>query len=84
VHDQATFWGTERCHHEIAVPDPKRLPGVETHSQYEAVRLFLERARAAKADFAVTNENVFAVAEICARLNGVAEQPFLKLQEGQV
>ena len=66
------------------IPDPKRLPGVETLSQYEAVRLFIERARAAKADFAVTNENALAIAEICARLDGVAEQPFLKLQEGQV
>ncbi|HET9927309.1 MAG TPA: hypothetical protein VFQ09_00770 [Rubrobacter sp.] len=54
MHDQATFCGTERCHHEIVIPDPKRLPGVETLSQYEAVRLFIERARAAKADFAVT------------------------------
>jgi hypothetical protein len=32
------------------IPDPKRLPGVETLSQYEAVRLSIERARAAKAD----------------------------------
>ena len=55
----------------LAVPDPKRIPGVENLSQYEAVRLFIERARAAKADFAVTNENAPAVAEICARLDGL-------------
>ena len=55
----------------LSVPDPKRLPGLETLSQYEAVRLFIERARAAKADFAVTNENAPAVAEICARLDGL-------------
>jgi hypothetical protein len=50
VHDQATSRGTERCHHEIVIPDPKRLPGVETLSQYVAIRLFIERARTAKAD----------------------------------
>ena len=55
----------------LAVPDPRRLPGLEALSQYEAVRLFIERARAAKADFAVTNENAPAVAEICARLDGL-------------
>src|SRR5262249_13320101 len=40
-------------------------------TQYEAVRLFIERAQAAKADFAVTNENAPAVAEICYRLDGL-------------
>jgi predicted ATPase len=55
----------------LAVPDPERLPGLEALSHYEAVRLFIERARAAKADFAVTNENSPAVAEICARLDGL-------------
>ena len=40
-------------------------------TQYEAVRLFIERARAAKADFAVTNETAPAVAEICYRLDGL-------------
>ena len=39
--------------------------------QYDAVRLFIERAQAAKADFAVTNENAPAVAEICYRLDGL-------------
>jgi predicted ATPase len=55
----------------LAVPDLERLPGLEALSHYEAVRLFIERARAAKADFAVTNENATAVAEICARLDGL-------------
>jgi predicted ATPase/uncharacterized protein HemY len=55
----------------LSVPDPKRLPGLEALSHYEAVRLFIERARAAKADFEITNENAPAVAEICARLDGL-------------
>jgi predicted ATPase/class 3 adenylate cyclase/Tfp pilus assembly protein PilF len=40
-------------------------------SQYEAVRLFVERAQAVKADFAITDANVPAVAEICERLDGL-------------
>ena len=55
----------------LSVPDPKRLPPIEALSQYEAVRLFIERARAAKAGFEVTNDNAPAVAEICARLDGL-------------
>ena len=55
----------------LAFPDPRVLPPLEVLTQYEAVRLFVERARAVKADFAVTNENAPAVAEICARLDGL-------------
>jgi class 3 adenylate cyclase/DNA-binding XRE family transcriptional regulator len=40
-------------------------------TQYEAVRLFIERAQAVKADFIVTNESAPAVAEICYRLDGL-------------
>jgi predicted ATPase/class 3 adenylate cyclase/DNA-binding CsgD family transcriptional regulator len=40
-------------------------------TQYEAVRLFIERAQAVKAGFAVTNANAPAVAEICYRLDGL-------------
>jgi predicted ATPase/class 3 adenylate cyclase len=40
-------------------------------SQYEAVRLFIERAVAVKRDFKVTNANAPAVAEICVRLDGL-------------
>src|SRR5262249_20911575 len=37
----------------------------------ESVQLFEERARAAGADFTVTEENEAVVAEICARLEGL-------------
>jgi predicted ATPase len=40
-------------------------------TQYAAVQLFIERAQAVKADFAVTNANAPAVAEICYRLDGL-------------
>ena len=39
--------------------------------QYEAVRLFIERAEAANADFQVTPINAVAVATICRRLDGL-------------
>jgi predicted ATPase/class 3 adenylate cyclase len=62
--------------HEYAVrslelPDPRHLPPIEELRQYGTIRLFTERARAAKADFSLTNENARAVAEICARLDGL-------------
>jgi predicted ATPase len=43
----------------------------EQLSTYEAVRLFIERALGAKSDFTVNNSNAPAVAEICARLDGL-------------
>jgi predicted ATPase/class 3 adenylate cyclase/DNA-binding CsgD family transcriptional regulator len=56
----------------LALPDPKHLPTeLDRLTQYEAVRLFIERAQAVKPDFAVTNENAPAVAEICYRLDGL-------------
>ncbi len=44
---------------------------VECLTEYAAVRLFIERAQAAKADFEVTVENACAVVEICHRLDGL-------------
>ncbi len=48
-----------------------KQPSIEQITQYEAVRLFIERAQAVKPDFKVTNENAPAVAEICWRLDGL-------------
>ncbi len=55
----------------LELPDPERLPSLEALAQSDAVRLFIERARAVKPDFAVTAENAAAVAEICLRLDGL-------------
>jgi predicted ATPase/class 3 adenylate cyclase len=55
----------------LGLPDPANLPSLSQLSQYEAVALFIERARAVKPEFAVTNENAPAVAEICVRLDGL-------------
>jgi predicted ATPase len=55
----------------LSMPDLERPPPLERLTQYEAVRLFVERARAVKPDFEVTNESAPAVAEICVRLDGL-------------
>jgi predicted ATPase len=55
----------------LALPDMTQLPPLERLTQYAAVALFIARARAAKADFAVTNANAPAIAEICVRLDGL-------------
>jgi predicted ATPase/class 3 adenylate cyclase len=55
----------------LRLPDPGRLPEIEALAQYEAVRLFIERAHAVKPDFALTSNNGPAVAEICVRLDGL-------------
>jgi predicted ATPase len=39
--------------------------------RFDAVRLFVERARAARPDFALTDENAAGVAEVCRRLDGL-------------
>jgi predicted ATPase len=48
-----------------------KLLAIEQFTQFEAVRLFIERAQAVQPDFTVTNENAPAIAEICARLDGL-------------
>ncbi len=55
----------------LDLPDPDRLPSLEVLTQSDAVRLFVERARAVKPDFVVTAENAGPIAEICYRLDGL-------------
>ena len=65
-----------RAEHAYPVP-PLSLPRrqltltPEQLSQYEAVRLFIERAQAVRPDFTVDNESSPAVAEICWKLDGL-------------
>ncbi len=55
----------------LALPPRGPRPSAELVAESEAVRLFVDRARAAKPDFAVTADNAAAVAEICHRLDGL-------------
>ena len=55
----------------LSLPDPDSLPPLEHLTEYEAIRLFVERARAVRPDFSLTEENGPAVVEICKRLDGL-------------
>jgi len=55
----------------LGLPDLGHLPSVESLSQYEAVKLFIDRATAAVSTFTVTNDNAPALAQICHRLDGI-------------
>jgi predicted ATPase len=55
----------------LSLPDPEHLPTLGELARYEAVALFVERARSAKHGFELTAENAPAVVEICHRLDGL-------------
>jgi non-specific serine/threonine protein kinase len=55
----------------LVTPDLKESLPLEQLTQIEAVQLFVQRAQAVKPDFAITDENGPAVAEICQHLDGL-------------
>jgi predicted ATPase/class 3 adenylate cyclase len=55
----------------LSLPERMPPPTFERVTQYEAVRLFIERARAVRSDFTVTAANAPLIAEICHRLDGL-------------
>ena len=58
----------------LAVPSlvsPKAGASPEAVAEAAAVRLFVDRAQAVKAEFSVTGDNAAAVAQVCRRLDGV-------------
>src|SRR5215203_3128690 len=55
----------------LALPNAISLPPLEDLAGYEAVGLFVERSRAVKPEFYLTEENANAVVEICRRLDGL-------------
>jgi predicted ATPase len=56
----------------LSVPSPPPPPlEVNRVSEYDAVQLFVERARSVRAEFRVTPENAGAVARICQELDGI-------------
>lgn len=55
----------------LSLPDIKHLPVIEQLSQYEAVRLFIDRALLVAPHFAVDKDNAPHIAQICHRLDGI-------------
>ncbi len=55
----------------LSLPEPGRVPTAEELAGYEAIHLFVERARAADSGFALTERNAPAVARLCNGLDGI-------------
>ncbi len=55
----------------LGFPSIADTPAVEEIRKYESVALFEKRARRGNPEFTITDENAAAVAEICARLDGL-------------
>jgi predicted ATPase/class 3 adenylate cyclase/DNA-binding CsgD family transcriptional regulator len=55
----------------LALPDHRTAPSAAHLAGFESVHLFVDRAQAARPDFALTDENAADIAEICHRLDGL-------------
>ena len=55
----------------MAVADPSDVTSPDRLAAYESVALFLDRARSVRPSFVLDDESAPAVAEICARLDGL-------------
>ncbi len=55
----------------LRVPDTYQPPPIEGLLTYEAVQLFVERARSVLPSFTLTPENASAVVQVCRRLDGM-------------
>jgi non-specific serine/threonine protein kinase len=55
----------------LQTPDPEHLPTFERLPDYDAIRLFLERAAASRPGFVLTAHNALAVVRISQRLDGI-------------
>ena len=65
-----------RAEHEYAVgafsvPTFEERPSTEHLASLPAVQLFVDRAQAVRHDFALTDDNVVPIVEICRRLDGL-------------
>jgi predicted ATPase/transcriptional regulator with XRE-family HTH domain len=55
----------------LDMPKEYSIVDIETVSEFPALLLFAERARAARSDFALNAENIRAVVSICSQLDGL-------------
>ncbi|MDF1506117.1 hypothetical protein [Roseisolibacter sp. H3M3-2] len=70
VEGEVAWLAPPLAHPERPTPGA-RPPTAEALAAYDAVRLFVDRARATLPDFALTDRTAPAVAAICARLDGL-------------
>jgi predicted ATPase/DNA-binding CsgD family transcriptional regulator len=54
----------------LTTPDPAQVD-LDTLPQYEAARLFVERAQTTLPGFRLTSDNTLAVAQVCHQLDGI-------------
>jgi predicted ATPase/class 3 adenylate cyclase len=55
----------------MATPEPDALPPPDELDRFDAIALFVQRAQAARSDFALNADNARDVVEICRRLDGL-------------
>ena len=55
----------------LTVPEFSGRASIEQLASLPAVQLFVDRAQAVRYDFALTDDNAFAIGEICRRLDGL-------------
>jgi predicted ATPase/DNA-binding SARP family transcriptional activator/Tfp pilus assembly protein PilF len=55
----------------LTLPDAHQMPPFEVLGQYEAIRLFIERAAMASLGFTLTPDNAPAILQVCQRLDGI-------------
>jgi len=55
----------------LTVPNPNHTPPAETLNEYEAIRLFVDRAALSQPGFGITNRNAAALVRICSQLDGI-------------
>lgn len=63
----------EQCHRilSLGIPNPDDKDTPEQLTQFESVRLFIERALSVNQNFRVNNNNAPALAQICFQLDGI-------------
>ncbi|MBL0106375.1 MAG: tetratricopeptide repeat protein [Ignavibacteria bacterium] len=55
----------------LSMPENIKKESFESLIEYESVKLFLDRAVSVNPKFTLTKENIYAVAEICKKLDGI-------------
>ena len=55
----------------LSFPDPRQLPAVGELANFDAVRLFIERAGAASPGYSLSEGNARDISAICQRLDGI-------------